>query len=63
MSRDENVIVVGAGMSGLALAHELINQSLRLQILKTAERVAEGWRGRHPQLGLDTHTMCRALSS
>lgn len=51
------VIVVGAGLCGLALAYRLERLGVHVVILDRARRVAEPWRRRHTQLRLNTH--CR----
>ncbi|UYG05756.1 NAD(P)/FAD-dependent oxidoreductase [Halomonas sp. LR3S48] len=49
------VVIVGAGLSGLALAYRLERLGVRSKILDAAPRIAETWRRRHPQLRLNTH--------
>lgn len=49
------VVIVGAGLSGLAIAHELQRRGVSARVLDSAERIAEAWRRRHPQLRLNTH--------
>lgn len=49
------VIVVGAGISGLAVACRLKRLGVQATILDQAGRVAEPWRSRHEQLRLNTH--------
>jgi cation diffusion facilitator CzcD-associated flavoprotein CzcO len=54
------VLVIGAGVCGLAVACRLKRRGVPVVIIDQAERVAEPWRRRHPQLRMNTH---RALSS
>ncbi|MCE8015276.1 NAD(P)/FAD-dependent oxidoreductase [Halomonas sp. MCCC 1A17488] len=49
------VVIVGAGLSGLALAYRLERRGVRPRLLEAAPRIAEPWRRRHPQLRLNTH--------
>ena len=56
-----HVIVIGAGLSGLAAARELALRIAPVTILDAAERVAEPWRSRHPQLRLNIHRQFAAL--
>ena len=58
--KQARVVVIGAGASGLAVADALSGAGVAVRILDGAERVAEPWRRRHPQLRLNTH---RVLSS
>jgi cation diffusion facilitator CzcD-associated flavoprotein CzcO/ubiquinone/menaquinone biosynthesis C-methylase UbiE len=50
-----DVIVIGAGMSGLAVAYRLKRQGIRAVTLDQTQRIAEPWRRRHEQLRLNTH--------
>jgi cation diffusion facilitator CzcD-associated flavoprotein CzcO len=50
----EDVVIVGAGSAGLALAYELKRRGIRPTLLDEAARVAEPWRRRHPRLRLNT---------
>ncbi len=53
--RSEGVVIVGAGISGLALAYRLKRLGIHPAILDAAPRIAETWRRRHEQLRLNTH--------
>lgn len=48
-------LVIGAGAAGLATAHALKQAGIPVAILEKSDRVAIAWRGRHPQLHLNTH--------
>ncbi len=48
-------IVIGSGLSGLAAARELAQRGIAVTILDAADRVADPWRARHPQLRLNIH--------
>lgn len=50
-----DVVIIGAGLSGLATAAALAAQGISHVILDQAEAVASAWRQRHPQLRLNTH--------
>jgi cation diffusion facilitator CzcD-associated flavoprotein CzcO len=49
------VVIIGAGVSGLALAWRLERLGIRPLVLDGAARIAETWRRRHEQLRLNTH--------
>ncbi|MCO6439555.1 MAG: NAD(P)/FAD-dependent oxidoreductase [Nitrococcus mobilis] len=51
----EPVVIIGAGISGLALAWRLERLGIDPLILDAADRFADTWRQRHPQLRLNTH--------
>ncbi|MBN1237480.1 MAG: NAD(P)/FAD-dependent oxidoreductase [Gammaproteobacteria bacterium] len=53
------VVIVGAGVCGLSVAQRLKRRGIECFVLDEAERAAEPWRRRHPQLRMNTH---RALS-
>jgi cation diffusion facilitator CzcD-associated flavoprotein CzcO len=57
--RIAKVIVVGAGLSGVASALALSDVGVRSLVLDRADRVAEAWRTRYDRLRLNT---CRPLS-
>jgi cation diffusion facilitator CzcD-associated flavoprotein CzcO len=57
---ETDVIVIGAGLSGLAVAHELKRRGVDVRVLDAKDKVGDTWRARHPQLTLNTH---RRLSS
>ncbi len=48
-------IVIGAGAAGLATAYRLKQAGIPVAILEKSDRIATVWRGRHPQLHLNTH--------
>ncbi len=58
---ETDVLIIGAGTSGLAVAHELIARDVRPVILDAADRPAASWRARHPQLHLNTHRLLSHL--
>ncbi len=49
------VVVIGAGLSGLACAHALTRRKIPVIVLEARDRVAEPWRKRHPGLRLNIH--------
>lgn len=49
------VVIIGAGVAGLAVACEFQRRGVAPVILDAAPRIAESWRQRHPQLRLNTH--------
>ncbi|MGR3562586.1 MAG: flavin-containing monooxygenase [Heliomarina sp.] len=51
----ERVLVIGAGLSGLATARALSGRGLAVSVLEAKDRVAEPWRSRHPALRLNIH--------
>ena len=51
----QDVVVIGAGLSGLAAARECCLRGKRVTVLEARERVAEPWRNRHPALRLNIH--------
>lgn len=57
----EDVLVVGAGPAGLAVAHELVRAGRHPRVVDAADRVAEPWRRRHDMLHLNTHRRFSAL--
>jgi len=50
-----NVLVIGAGLSGLACAEALARRNIPVLLLEARTRVAEPWRERHPALRLNIH--------
>lgn len=53
--RTGEVIVIGAGANGLAVAHELHGRGIAARILEKTRRAGDAWHHRHPQLRLNTH--------
>ena len=49
------VVVIGAGLSGLAAARELAQRNIPVTVLEVRDRIAEPWRARYPQLRLNIH--------
>ena len=49
------VIIIGAGLSGLTTAHALKKKGIHATIIDGASRIAEPWRARHPQLKLNIY--------
>lgn len=49
------VLIIGAGLSGLALAYELERLEVPTLLLEQARDIAEPWRSRYPELRLNTH--------
>lgn len=50
-----NVLIIGAGLSGLATAEALVRRDIPVTILEAQDRIAEPWRKRHPALRLNIH--------
>jgi cation diffusion facilitator CzcD-associated flavoprotein CzcO len=57
----EDVVIVGAGLSGLCTAHALRKTGIKAVILEMERSIAEPWRRRHPQLRLNTHRWLSSL--
>ena len=55
LNRTQNVIVIGAGLSGLAAAKELRARGIAVSVLEASDRIAGPWRARHPKLRLNIH--------
>ena len=51
----KDVLIIGAGSAGLALAFRLKNLGVTPDIIDEAPEIASSWRGRHEQLSLNTH--------
>lgn len=49
------VLVIGAGLSGLACARALSQRGFPVTVIEAQDRVAEPWRNRHPALRLNIH--------
>ncbi len=56
-----DVVVIGAGASGLAVTHALHAAGIGVRVLEKMPHVAEPWRRRHPQLRLNTHRRLSGL--
>jgi len=52
--REQRVVVVGAGPSGVAAALSLRDRGLHPLLVDRAEHVASSWRGRYDRLKLNT---------
>lgn len=50
-----DVVIIGAGSAGLALAYQLKILGITPRIIDAAPQVAASWRSRHEQLTLNTH--------
>lgn len=55
------VVIIGAGLNGLAAAYELKKSGIEPVILDAADRPAAAWRSRHAQLRLNTHRLTSFL--
>ena len=56
-----DVVILGAGASGLAVAKALQDEGYKPVILEKGEHVGESWFHRHPQLTLNTHRSTSSL--
>jgi cation diffusion facilitator CzcD-associated flavoprotein CzcO len=59
--KNDHVVVIGAGQSGLAVAHALRKRGIQVRIIDRASRAGDAWYPRHPQLRLNTHRLLSAL--
>ena len=59
--KDDHVVVIGAGASGLAAASALRGRGIQVRIIDRASRAGDAWYHRHPQLRLNTHRQLSAL--
>ncbi|MEE4238873.1 MAG: NAD(P)/FAD-dependent oxidoreductase [Anderseniella sp.] len=57
----EDVVIIGAGASGLSTADALRRLGICPLILERSRKVAASWRTRHPQLRLNTHRWLSGL--
>ena len=55
------LVIVGAGLNGLAAAYELKKAGIRPVILDASDQPAVPWRNRHDQLRLNTHRLISHL--
>jgi len=55
------VLIIGAGLSGLAAAYALKQRGIEARIVEMANAIAAPWRWRHPQLRLNTHRVHSSL--
>jgi len=55
INHENEVIVIGAGASGLGAAYEINKRGIPVRIIEKAQRAGEAWHHRHPQLHLNTH--------
>lgn len=51
----DDVLILGAGPSGLAIAAELQRRGVTARVVDAAGQLASAWRRRHPALRLNTH--------
>jgi cation diffusion facilitator CzcD-associated flavoprotein CzcO len=59
--KNDHVVVIGAGASGLAAANALRGRGIQVRIIDRASRAGDAWYHRHPQLRLNTHRLLSAL--
>jgi cation diffusion facilitator CzcD-associated flavoprotein CzcO len=50
----EDVVIIGAGPAGLAVAYQLSRLGIRYRLVDAGRELASAWRARHPQLRLNT---------
>jgi cation diffusion facilitator CzcD-associated flavoprotein CzcO len=60
-NREHKILILGAGLNGLAAAYELKKIGAKPVILDGANKVATTWRDRHNQLRLNTHRLISHL--
>ncbi|MEM8973798.1 MAG: NAD(P)/FAD-dependent oxidoreductase [Pseudomonadota bacterium] len=58
---DKHTLIIGAGLTGLAIAHLLHDQGIPVTVLDASKHVAWNWRLRHPALRLNIHRRFAAL--
>ncbi|WP_417711726.1 flavin-containing monooxygenase [Roseibium aggregatum] len=56
-----STLVIGAGLSGLAVARSLSDRGLPVTVVEARDRIAEPWRARHPALRLNIHRKFASL--
>jgi cation diffusion facilitator CzcD-associated flavoprotein CzcO len=61
LDRDPEVVIVGAGQSGLALAARLGQIGADVLVLERTERVGDGWRNRYHSLTLHNEVWANSL--
>nr|WP_037112322.1 NAD(P)/FAD-dependent oxidoreductase [Rhizobium sp. 2MFCol3.1] len=54
-SNPEKAVIIGAGLSGLSVAYQLVRRGISPLLLDQGVSVGDTWRSRHPQLSLNTH--------
>lgn len=61
LNREHPVVIIGAGLNGLAAAYELKKIGAEPVILDASSKPAARWRERHDQLRLNTHRLISHL--
>lgn len=56
-----DILIIGAGQAGLALAYHLKNTPLRFQLVESHKRIGDSWRKRYDSLVLFTPRLYSAL--
>jgi len=60
-NREHPLLIIGAGLNGLAAAYELKKRGVEPVILDASSKPAAPWRDRHDQLKLNTHRLISHL--
>ena len=60
-NREHPLLIIGAGLNGLAAAYELKKRRAEPVILDASSKPAAPWRDRHDQLKLNTHRLISHL--